>query len=259
MIVKPIKTRLLNPPRDNLFEAIAKSLLSLSEKSIVVITSKAVSIGEGQCIPASYYQNKDELTIREADFYLPRRFTPGRWCMHTIKNNLFIPSAGVDESNANGYYIVWPKNPAQSAKKLWHSFRKYYQVREVGIIISDSHTVPLRRGVLGVSLSHYGFVPLKDYRGTLDLFGRTLKMTQKNIADGLAAAAVLVMGEGDERTPVSVIRDVPWIEFTSRIKKSKRPFSSFEVAPQEDLYTPLLSRVPWKKGANTNHGTKLAR
>lgn len=248
MIVTPIKTRVLWPPQDNLPAAIRAALVSLKEKSIVVITSKAVSIWEGRCVPARELPDKDTLVMREADFYLPRKAVPGAWVMHTLKNNVFIPSAGVDESNAAGHYILWPRNPKRSAKKLWVWLRKKYRVKKLGVIISDSHTIPLRRGVLGISLGHYGFVPLKDYRDTPDLFGRLFKMTQTNIADGLAAAAVTSMGEGAERTPLCIVTGVPWITFVSSLPKSAKPFSSFEIKTREDLYYPLLSAVPWHRG-----------
>jgi len=121
--------------------------------------------------------------------------------------------------------------------------------------VTDSHTIPLRRGVLGISLAHYGFVPLRDYRGMVDLFGRELKMSQTNIADALAAAAVVVMGEGNEAKPLCLIKDVPWIKFIAKPFKSRKPFSSFEIKTKEDLYYPLLSAVPWRKGK----GGKLQR
>jgi dihydrofolate synthase / folylpolyglutamate synthase len=248
MIVKTIRTRILQPPKDDLFQTITDSVKSLPEKSVLVITSKIVAIGQGRCIPLEKYPDKDKLIMREADLYLPRKFVPGAWVMHTLKNNVFIPSAGIDESNADGYYILWPRNIARTAKEIWMWLREKYRVRDVGVLITDSHTIPMRRGVLGISLAHYGFAPLKDYRGTTDLFGRPLKMTQTNIADGLAAAAVVVMGEGKEATPLCLIKDVPWIQFVTKPIVSKRPFSSFEIKTQEDMYYPLLSRAPWRKG-----------
>jgi F420-0:gamma-glutamyl ligase len=274
--IRAIKTAVLRPPKDDLLRAIAEAIPTrqglgprahprsqsgsrselLCEKSIVVVTSKVVSIWQGRCVPASAAgtdpararREKDALTMREADLYLPRAATPGAWCMHTIKNNIFIPSAGVDESNADGYYILWPRDVAGAARTLWTWLRRRYGVRELGVIITDSHTIPLRRGVLGISLAHYGFSPLRDYRGEGDLFGRALKMTQKNIPDALAAAAVVLMGEGAERTPLALITDVPWVEFTSRPARSAKPFSSFEIRTREDLYYPLLSAMKWKKG-----------
>lgn len=248
MVIKVIKTRIIQPPKDDLLQVIGASIKKLPEKSILVITSKVVSIWQGRCVPLERYPDKDKLVALEADFYLPRKLVPGAWCMHTLKNNVFIPSAGIDESNASGHYILWPRNSKRTARELWKWLRKKYHVRKLGVIITDSHTIPLRRGVLGISLAHYGFVPLKDYRETPDLFGRVLQMTQTNIVDGLAAAAVMMMGEGAESTPLAVVRDVPWIRFVSRPVRSKRPFSSFEIKTREDLYYPLLSAVPWQKG-----------
>ena len=259
MIVRTIKTRVLKPPKDDLLQAISSSVKLVKEKSIVVITSKVISIWQGRCVSASLYPDKDELVMREADFYLPRNLVPGAWCMHTLKNNVFIPSAGIDESNAAGYYILWPNDLKHTTKELWSWLRRKYRVKDLGVIITDSHTIPLRRGVLGISLAHYGFVPLKDYRGTPDLFGRLLKMTQTNIADGLAVSAVMLMGEGSESTPVCIIEDVPWIKFVSKPLKSKEPFSSFEIKTKEDLYYPLLSAVQWQKGKSAGKNSWKCR
>lgn len=247
MIVQPIKTKILQPPQDNLLTIIEASLKSIPEKSIIVITSKVVSIWQGRCIPIDDY-DKDELVAEEADLYLPRKATPGAWCMHAIKNNVFIPAAGIDESNADGYYILWPKDVPAAAKKLWDWLRSKYKVKNLGVIITDSHTIPLRRGVLGISLAHYGFNPLKDYRNKPGLFGRKFKMAQTNIADGLAAAAVVLMGEGSEATPLCLITDIPWVTFATKPVISKLPFSSFEIKTKEDMYYPLFSSMPWLKG-----------
>lgn len=250
MIVKPVKTRIIVPPKDDLLNAISGSTKSLREKSVIVITSKVVSIWQGRCIPIRQYPSEDELIIQEAEAYLPREKTPGAWVMQTLKDNLLIPSAGIDKSNANNHYILWPSNPNMVAKELYDWLRKKYRVKKLGVVISDSHTIPLRRGVLGISLAHYGFVPLQDYRGKPDLFGRPLKITQKNIADGLAAAAVLVMGEGAESTPLALIQDVPWISFTTKPWRPRKPFSSFKIKTSEDLYYPLISGISWKKGGS---------
>ena len=247
MIIQPIKTKILQPPQDDLLKIISDSIKSIPEKSIVVVTSKVVSLWQGQCVPIGQY-TKDELTAMEADLYLPRKSTPGAWCMHTIKNNVFIPSAGIDESNADGFYILWPKNLPAATKQLWLWLKKEYRVKNLGIIITDSHTIPLRRGVLGISLAHYGFNPLKDYRDKPDLFGRKFKMAQTNISDGLAAAAVVVMGEGSEATPICMITGIPWVQFVQKPVKSKLPFSSFEIKKKEDMYYPLFAAMPWKHG-----------
>lgn len=247
MIITPIKTKKLFPPQDDILSAIRTAIKKIPERSILVVTSKVVSIHEGRCIPMEHVADKDKLIIAEADYYLPRdKKTP--WVMHTIVHNTFIPTAGIDESNANGFYILWPKDPKKSAKEIYDWVRKTYGVKDVGIIITDSRSTLLRRGVMGISLAYFGFVPLNDYRGKQDLFGRELSVTQTNVADGLAVSAVLTMGEGSEQTPLGLITDIPFVKFETRLSKSKKEFSSFEVAMKEDLYAPFFARVKWRKG-----------
>ena len=232
------------PPQDDLLEVLSSSIKALKERDIVIITSKVISIWQGRCVRAEDAPNKDKLVEEEADKYLPRnnKTLAGGFVMHTIKDNIFIPSAGIDESNANGYYILWPKNSRVVAKNLWKWFREKYKVKDLGVIITDSHTIPLRWGVLGLSLAHYGFEPLKDYRGKPDLFGRKLKMTQTNIVDVISAAAVMFMGEGAECTPVAIVRDIPFAKFIHG------EGATLKIKEKEDLYYPLLSAVNWRKG-----------
>lgn len=249
MRIQPIKTNVLVPPRDDLFGAIRKSIKRILERSVLIITSKVVSIGEGRCILGDTVADKDALIMSEADFYLPRQKKTS-WVMHTMKHNLFIPTAGIDESNGNGYYILWPKNPKRSAREIYTWVRKTYGVKKVGILITDSHSILLRRGVIGISLAHYGFTPLNDYRGKKDLFGRDFHVSQTNVADGLAAAAVLAMGEGSEQTPLALATDIPFIEFVEKPVRLRKRFSSLEVPIAEDLYAPFFSHITWRKGAS---------
>lgn len=250
MKVKAIKTRKFLPPKDDLWQLLAQSIKSLEERSIMAVTSKVVAISEGRSIPIIKVKDKDQLIIKEADKYLPRSRTPKGWMMHTIKNNLFIPSAGVDESNGNGFYILWPKDLGLSAKKIWLFLRKKFKVEDLGVIITDSHCIPMRRGLVGVSLAHFGFEPLRDYRGEKDIFGRKLEVSLTDIPDCLASAAVLEMGEGDEQTPIALITEVPYVHFTQHPKVSKKPYSSFTIPAREDLFYPFLSSVRWKKGGS---------
>lgn len=247
MIIKPIKTKKIIPPKDDLFAAIRSAIKKIPEQSVLAITSKVVSIHEGRCVPVESVADKDKLIMAEADYYLPRD-KKTRWVIHTLLHNLFIPTAGIDESNANGFYILWPKDPSLSARRIYDWVRKTYRVKECGVVITDSRSLPLRRGVTGISLAHWGFAPLNDYRGTKDLFGRDFHVSQTNVADGVSAAAVLAMGEGSEQTPVALIIDVPFMKFQSRPHTSKKEFSSFEVPIKQDMYAPFFSRMKWRKG-----------
>ncbi len=248
MKVTPITTRILKPPKDDLYSAIREAIWDIPEKTILAVASKVVSVHEGRCVTKEEFPEKDDLIKKEAERYLPRDFTPYGWVMHTIKHDLFIPSAGVDESNGGGYYILWPKNPKKSAQELWQWVRKEYGVREVGIVITDSHTIPLRRGVVGISLSHWGVAPVEDIRGQKDLFGREFAITTIDIADGLGGAAVLVMGEGTAPTPLALISDVPFVKFIADSEEQKTASDFHNFPLDADLYGPFIKSVPWEKG-----------
>lgn len=248
MKVTLVKTRTFLPPKDNLWELLTESVKSLNENSVVAVTSKVVSIGEGRCIPVSEVKAKDELIKSESDWYLPRKYVPKAWVMHTVTHSMFTPTAGIDESNSNGYYVLYPKDPAKSAREIWEFLRKKFNLKNLGVVITDSHTIPLRRGSLGISIAHWGFKSVEDYRGKTDIFGRKLKITMVNIPDSLACAAVFAMGEGDEKTPIAIIEDVPKVEFINHREHLNKPFSTFEVPMDEDLFKPFLTSVKWEKG-----------
>src|SRR5208337_1912501 len=103
--------------------------------------------------------------------------------------------------------------PFECAKEIYEYIKKQFGLKAFGVIISDSHTTPLRTGIMGIGIAYYGFYPLRDYRNKKDIFGRKLKMSQTNIVDSLAASAVYEMGEGVEQTPIAVIEDVGDISF----------------------------------------------
>lgn len=246
MIVKAIKTRKFLPPEDNLWELLS-AIKSVKENSVMAVTSKVVSIGEGRCIPLDAI-SKDELIAKEADKYLLRELVPNKWTMYTLKNNMLVAASGIDESNGKGYYILWPKDPSASARKIWFFLKEKFKLRNLGVIITDSKVTPLRRGVVGIAIAYFGFKPLKDYRGKKDLFGRLFLMETSNIPDSLATAAVLEMGEGAESQPIAIISDIPYIEFIQKKYSPKSADFSFEMPEKEDLYYPFLSAVKWKKG-----------
>ncbi|MEK6808251.1 MAG: coenzyme F420-0:L-glutamate ligase [Nanoarchaeota archaeon] len=248
MKIKAIKTRKFLPPKDNLWELIS-AIKKLSENSVVAVTSKVVAIGEGRCIEISKIK-KDDLAVSEADKYIPREMVSGAWILHTVKNNMLIASSGVDESNGAGYYILWPKNPKSSAKRIWQILRKKFKVKNLGVIITDSRLVPLRRGVVGIAIAYFGFKPLRDYRKSKDIFGREFKMETSNIPDSLATAAVLEMGEGAEQQPIAIITEVSQIEFINKEYKPKSSNDSFEIPEKEDMFYPFLSSVKWQMGGS---------
>ena len=244
--IKAIKTRAFLPPCEDLLSLIKESFstLKLKEKSILVIASKVVSIWQGRCLKIDSIKNKDDLIKKESEFYLEREKVPKGYVMLTMKENLLIPTAGIDESNAKGHFILWPENPYKAAKKIYHFIKRNYQLNDFGIIIADSHCTPLRRGTIGIAIGYYGFYPLKDYRGTKDIFGRVMKITQSNLADSIAAAAVCVMGEGAERTPLAIVEDVGFVEFK---EFDPEKFNPLKIDRDDDIYAPLLKGIKWQK------------
>lgn len=249
MKVTPIKTRIVLPPQDDILDVLDSLVPKLKENMMVIVASKIVAIWEGRSVPLSDYPNKDELIIQEAEKYLPREFIPGGWVMPAIKNYSIIASAGIDESNSNGYYTLWPENPHQSSKKIWDYLRQKSGVKRLGVIITDSHTGPMRWGVLGLAIAFCGFKPLIDYRGQKDLFGREFKIETTNIPDALAGAGVFVMGEGAESTPIALIEDIPQpIEFIESDHDNKELWKEYVIEPEIDIYGPVILSAPWQKG-----------
>ena len=235
MEIIPIKTRIVKPPKDDIYNVIDEFCPVLKEKDIFLITSKILAIHQGLCIPIDAIKNKDDLIRKEADVFIPRKECPGEYVILTVKNNTLIPSAGIDESNADGYYILWPKEPEKEAKRICEYLKKKFSLKKLAVIITDSHTIPMRFGVMGISIGFYGLNPLKDYRGKKDIFGREIKISRSNIVDALAAMGVLSMGEGNEKKPIVIIREADFVEFTNdeKYKESLIPI-------KEDIYYPLL-------------------
>lgn len=236
----PIRTPKLRAPKDDLLAALPK--LSLKEGDIVAISSKVISINEGRTVPIEG-TDKEKLVEQEAEYLI--RFPRNKHKrLFTLNKGSLASSAGIDQSNGNGYYILYPRDPFKSAKRLRAYLTKEYQLKKLGVLVTDSTSMPLRRGAIGFALAWYGFVPLKDYRTKPDLFGRPFRGEVANIADSLGAAAGVVMGEGNEGTPVVVIRGAN-VEFGNR--KPKEPLIT---APKDDIYAPLFTG--WKKIARVS-------
>lgn len=233
-----IKTRPLLPPKDDLYKVMDKSLPKLKDGDILVITSKVLAIHQGRCVPIvdESIKEKERLIMKEADWYIPLKEVPGKHAFLTIKNNTLIASAGIDKSNGNGYYILWPKNLQKLIKEIRSYLKKKFRLKKLAIIVVDSHLMPLHAGTIGIAIGFYGMKPLIDYRGKPDIFGRKLKVTRANIIDSLAAISTLLMGESRERTPMLIIRGLEFIEFTNRNTVKK-----LLIHPRADVYRPLLA------------------
>ena len=114
------------------------------------------------------------------------------------------------------------------------------------MVIVDSKITPLRWGTTGIALSHSGFATLNDYVAQSDIFGRPFSFEKANVSDGLAAAAVLVMGEGAECTPIVVLSDLPFVTF-SRRDPTQEELDQQMIPIDEDLYHDLLTLAHWQE------------
>ncbi len=125
-----------------------------------------------------------------------------------------LANAGVDSSNvyqASGSerVLLLPSDPDGTCAEIQAQLKKR-AAAEVGVIINDSHGRAWRNGTVGVALGAAGVPALLDLRGTPDLCGEPLEVTQVGLADELAAAASVLMGQGAEGQPVVHIRGVPY-------------------------------------------------
>jgi len=251
LIVRPVKTRKVVAGSGSIFDLLDESLSKLKEGSVLAITSKVVAICDGRVVPIEQAEAQD-LVIQEADYYLPKEMSKYDFSF-TITHGTLIPRAGIDESNGNGNYILWPKNPVKSAIAIRRHLHQRFKLKKIGVIITDSTVRPLHYGVEGVTIGYSGFKPNKDYVGQPDLFGRPLEVTNANMADALAAAAALVMGEGTEQTPIAIIEDLPFVEFQDR-DPTKEELDNFYIPMlKDDLFAPFLKSVVWRRGGRQNH------
>ncbi len=247
MEITPFQVATLVPPKDDLLGKIQASSLTLEEHDVIALSSKVVGIMEGRCVPSEGV-HPDSLITQEAEEYLERSETPGGFVMHTITNGILIPNAGTDPFG--GHYVLWPKDPKKSAQDLLQWFKETYKREHLYLVITDSRSVFLRRGVVGMAVAWAGFEPLYDNRSREDLLGFPTSGSQTNVPDSLAAAAVFMMGEANEGTPLVRLRGVPYISEKSVARKADA--NSFEFSIDEDIFAPFLGRAPWKKGGATS-------
>jgi len=243
MELTPIAIETVRPPKDDLLSKIRASSLTLKDHDVIAISSKVVAIGQGRCVPKEGV-DQDNLIQQEADLYLERSTVPGGFVMHTLKNGTLIPNAGIDPFGE--HYVLWPENPKQTAEKLLAWFKEEYECEHLYLILTDSRSVFLRRGVVGMAVAWAGFEPVYDNRMRTDLLGNQSGGSQTNIPDSLAAAAVFVMGEANEGTPLVRIRNAPYVAQPQT--ERKKEFNTFEFPIEEDIFAPFMKNLPWKKG-----------
>jgi coenzyme F420-0:L-glutamate ligase/coenzyme F420-1:gamma-L-glutamate ligase len=224
-------------------DALAGQGTALADGDIVVITSKIVSKAEGRLVdlatvsPSSRARtlaaatDKDprlvELILRESTAV--SRARPG---VLIVRHRLGFTSsaAGIDHSNVaadEDLVLLLPADPDASAARL-HEGLERATGRRLGVVVTDTHGRPFRRGNIGVAIGVAGVPALLDLRGDVDLFGHVLKVTEVPLADMVAAAAGLIAGETVERLPVVVLRGLA--------RPGRGLASDLVRPPDQDLY-----------------------
>ena len=194
------------------------SSVDISENDILVVAQKIISKQEGRIVDlstirpsllaegiSSQYQKDPrivELILSESKRIV--RMKNGILIVET--NGGFIcANAGIDESNVkDGYATLLPINSDVSAQKIRDKIMNKTN-KNIAIIISDTFGRPFRMGQTNHAIGISGLNPILDYEGTLDSFGKVLRVTAIAIADELSGAAELVMGKSLNR-PVVLIR-----------------------------------------------------
>ncbi|MBS7608183.1 MAG: coenzyme F420-0:L-glutamate ligase [Candidatus Bathyarchaeia archaeon] len=213
---------------DNLVDAVLTALerqnLSLEDNDVLVLASKVVAYAQGRIVrlndvkPSkeavelaekfSLQKELAELILRETE----KIYGGVEKALLTLKNHVLTVNAGIDNKNAPiGHVTLWPQNLKEAVRQLREEI-VYKTGRRVAVVIVDSGLIPLRRGTMGIALAVAGFNPIKDCRGLKDLYGKEIVITQHAVAEDLACAAHLLMGESIEETPVVLVKEAP-LEF----------------------------------------------
>ena len=226
-------------PGDDLLARILKAARRVGgfkEGDIFILSSKVLATAQGRLKELSRIRPSTrarrlaskaglepefvEIVLHEAD----RVLGVVKGAILTLRGGLACANAGVDRSNTPpGYAALIPANPNRAAEELRAAIERHAKAR-VAVIVVDSNVKPLRLGTVGQAIGMAGLEPVIDCRGELDLYGNPLKITFRAVADQLATAAQLVMGEAAERVPAAIVRG-PNLKIVGRVKRSpKVPF-----------------------------------
>jgi len=181
-------------PGDDLAGLLAEAIADLEpqEGDVVVVTHKVVSKAEGAMAPAATEEEYRRVVDREAVAVLRRR---GDMVITVTSHGFVCANAGVDRSNVTGDQVVLlPKDPDRSAHRIRLRLRQRLGL-DLAVLITDTFGRAWRIGLVDVAIGISGMKPILDLRGTTDMHGRILEVTEVAVADEIAAAAELAMGK----------------------------------------------------------------
>jgi len=223
-----------------LLDALLKNGMTLQRKDILVVTQKIVSKAEDRYLDlTSLSPSPRALELAAVTGKNPHlveailmetcevlRAKPNVLIVAT-RHGLVMANAGIDQSNlapgmAGGQVLLLPEDPDRTAERIKARCDAHFSA-DVGVIISDSVGRAWRQGTIGLAIGAAGIPSLLDRRGEPDLAGRPLEVTEVGLADAVASAAVLAMGEADEGCPAAVVRGLDWTAAASPAAALVRP------------------------------------
>ena len=251
-----IKTRIINSSENlvkilieylNNDESTNEKSLALQSGDIIVIASKIVAMEQNRIVDLKTI-NPSKLSFELANkANLPPEFVEivinesdeiigaVKGALLTLRHGDVQANAGVDKSNViNGKAILLPLNPNQYAEEFKSAIEKELKIKNIGVLVVDSSTRPLRIGTVGLALGSAGFPAIVDIRGQPDLFGNKMKITLRNIADNLACGANILMGESSESIPFVIIRGLQ--ELTTKYNWNNNKVDDLKIDPKQCLY-----------------------
>ncbi len=228
---------------DIVVNALHENTISLEDNDILVLAQKIVSKAEGRAVHlatvtpsqrAIELAEKTEKDARLVELILQESNEVLRTRTGTIivehKLGFVCANAGIDHSNVSSlggkageeWVLLLPAEPDRSAETIRQEIQSATGKR-IGVLIIDSHGRAWRTGTVGVAIGIAGMPGLQDLRGEEDLFGSILRITQVGVADELAAAASLLMGQAAEGTPVVHVRGFPYPMHDGTMQELLRP------------------------------------
>jgi coenzyme F420-0:L-glutamate ligase/coenzyme F420-1:gamma-L-glutamate ligase len=238
---------------DDIAELIIKTAqkrgVSIEDGDILVVAQKIVSKAEGRVFqlrkvkPSEKAKKLAMVTLKDSRFVeqvlkASRKVVkaaPETLIVET-QNGMICINAGIDKSNVEGEdsYVLLPKDADDSARRIRQRITELTG-KKVAVVISDTYSRPFRKGQVEYAIGIAGIYPFKDYRGKKDLYDYVLKVKNIAIVDEIAAAAELVMGQGDEGIPVAILKKVDRVELDDECS-----IKDLFISKQEDLFKGTL-------------------
>jgi len=242
MRLYPVRTRMVKPGDDLaelVHEALRRQHLDVENNDVLALASKIVAYAQNRVVKLSDVKPSEKARRMAKEYSLEPEFAElilreagevyggVEKAVLTLKDSVITPNAGIDNKNAPaGSAVLWPENLAEWLRFFRDEINRRTG-KQIAVIIVDSGLIPLRIGTVGLALGVAGFNPIREWRGRKDLYGRIILITRHAVADDLASAAHLLMGEAAEKTPVVLIKDAP-VDFDDAVHVSEEMMMPFK-------------------------------